>query len=113
MMKVDWLYFRKGWTSCKKAQEFLGKDEVLVETTINANKEKFDLDAAWELLKNAQSITTARGKKIERWNPQSDDKETILKKVMGPSGNLRAPTFRLGNDFFVGFNPELYQEHFE
>ncbi len=30
---------------------------------------------------------------------------------MGPSGNLRAPTFRLGNHYLVGFNPEMYEQH--
>ena len=39
-------------------------------------------------------------------------KEEILKDVMGPSGNLRAPAWRIGAEFIVGFNPELYQEMF-
>ena len=46
------------------------------------------------------------------WNPASDDKANILKDVIGPSGNLRAPTWRIGNEFIVGFNPELYEEVF-
>ncbi len=29
---------------------------------------------------------------------------------MGPSGNLRAPTLRCGDDVIVGFNAELYSE---
>jgi len=29
---------------------------------------------------------------------------------MGPSGNLRAPTYRVGRTFVIGFNPELYGE---
>jgi len=29
---------------------------------------------------------------------------------MGPSGNLRAPTFKNGDDFVIGFNEELYNE---
>jgi len=41
-----------------------------------------------------------------------DDKKEILKDVIGPSGNLRAPTWRIGNEFIVGFNPELYEEVF-
>tara|TARA_B100000408_G_C10231267_1_gene195290 strand:+ start:190 stop:336 length:147 start_codon:yes stop_codon:yes gene_type:complete len=46
------------------------------------------------------------------WNPSIDAKEEILKDVIGPSGNLRAPTWRVATEFIVGFNPELYQEMF-
>ena len=46
------------------------------------------------------------------WNPSIDAKEEILKDVIGPSGNLRAPAWRVGTEFIVGFNHELYQEMF-
>jgi len=62
------------------------------------------------LLGSARSITTARGKKFQKWNPGSDDKADILKQSMGPSGNLRAPTFRIKDDFVIGFSPEFYQD---
>jgi len=41
-----------------------------------------------------------------------DEKEAVLKRVMGPSGNLRAPTLRIKNQFVIGFNPEMYAEKF-
>jgi hypothetical protein len=62
------------------------------------------------LIHKAKSITTAKGKKVRKWDPAVDDKNEILKHVMGPSGNLRAPTYRIGNDFVVGFNSELYNK---
>ena len=37
------------------------------------------------------------------------DKAEILQHVMGPSGNLRAPTLRLNDEFIVGFNAGLYE----
>ena len=46
------------------------------------------------------------------WNPSIDAKEEILKDVIGPSGNLRAPAWKVGTEFIVGFHPELYQEMF-
>ncbi len=64
------------------------------------------------MLKSASKIRTGKGKKINIWNPSIDAKEAILKDVIGPSGNLRAPAWRLGTEFIVGFNPELYQEMF-
>jgi len=64
------------------------------------------------MLKSASVIRTGKGKKTNVWNPSSDEKEEILKDVIGPSGNLRAPAWRIGTEFIVGFNPELYEEMF-
>ena len=64
------------------------------------------------MLESASLIRTGKGKKRQEWNPASDDNAIILKDVIGPSGNLRAPTWKIGNDFIVGFNTELYEEVF-
>ena len=64
-------------------------------------------------MESASLILTGKGKNRQEWNPDSDDKANILKDVIGPSGNLRAPTWRIGNEFIVGFNPELYEEVFD
>ncbi len=50
----------------------------------------------------------AKGKKVQRFTEVAQHKEAILKGAMGPSGNLRAPTLRSGNDVVIGFNDELY-----
>ena len=76
----------------------------------NASKEKIDANQAWEMIKGASSIHVAKGKKTINWNPKSDDREEILKTVMGPSGNLRAPTWKIGSDILVGFSEEQYQQ---
>ena len=77
---------------------------------VDARKERFDAEQVWGLLHKAKSITTAKGKKVHKWDPAVDDKNDILKHVMGPSGNLRAPTYRVENEFLVGFNSELYNK---
>ena len=64
------------------------------------------------MLKSASLIRTGKGKKTNVWNPSTDEKEEILKDVIGPSGNLRAPAWKIGTEFIVGFNPELYEEMF-
>ena len=64
------------------------------------------------MLKSASLIRTGKGKKTNLWKPSTDQKEEILKDVIGPSGNLRAPAWRVGTEFIVGFNPELYEEMF-
>jgi len=62
------------------------------------------------LVAQAKSVTVAKGKKVERFEAVVAEKETVLKNIMGPSGNLRAPTYRVGQDFIVGFNLELFQD---
>jgi len=111
-MKIDWAYLRKGWKSCQNAQAVLDEKQVGIKTTVDARKQRIDEGAAWELLKSAASIMTAKGKKVQKFNPESDAKADILKQVMGPSGNLRAPTLRIKNAFVIGFNKELYEKEF-
>ena len=77
---------------------------------VDARKVKIPADEAWVQLKNAATISVAKGKKILKFNAATDNKDEILKRVMGPSGNLRAPTYRVGDTFVVGFNPDLYEE---
>ena len=110
--QINWGYFRNGWTSCKRAQEVLDAKNITVETRVIANKDKINSDTAWEMLGSASRIRTGKGKKQQEWKPATDDKVEILKDVIGPSGNLRAPTWRIRNEFIVGFNPELYEEVF-
>ncbi|MDX2494900.1 MAG: ArsC family (seleno)protein [Desulfuromusa sp.] len=99
--------------SCKKAQEFLEKAQVTVKEIVDARKIRINADEAWALLKTAKSVSVAKGKKIVRFEPIVDEKEAILKQVMGPSGNLRAPTYRIDDEFVVGFNADLYTDWLE
>ena len=68
---------------------------------------------AWDMLKGAASIAIAKGKKVQTFDPSKDDKAAILKSAMGPSGNLRAPTYRVKNQYIIGFNDELYEGAFK
>jgi len=62
------------------------------------------------MLQGAASIAVAKGKKVQKFTAVAKEKAAVLKNVMGPSGNLRAPTYRVGDDYVVGFNPDLYDE---
>ena len=108
-MNIDWAYLRKGWTSCTNAQEFLEREPVTIEEVVDARKEKINADAAWAILKTATTISIAKGKKILNFTPV-DGREVILKQAMGPSGNLRAPTYKVGDDYVIGFNADMYAE---
>lgn len=81
---------------------------MTIKNVVDARKERFDGAAAWEMIQHATVLVTAKGKKVQTWNPTLDDKEKILKQAMGPSGNLRAPAFRTKDNFVVGFNADFY-----
>jgi hypothetical protein len=65
---------------------------------------------AWQVIAGAEKVYVAAGKKIIEFDPAGVDKEVMLKKITGPSGNLRAPALRLGNIFYIGFHPEMYNK---
>lgn len=37
------------------------------------------------------------------------DDETLVRHLLGPSGNLRAPTIRKGDTLYIGFSEEAYK----
>lgn len=55
-------------------------------------------------------VIVARGMAITHFDmkksPPTDAE--LLKHILGPTGNLRAPTLRVGRTLLVGFNPEAY-----
>jgi hypothetical protein len=61
-------------------------------------------------LNTASSVTVAKGKKVQAFTSVADEKDAVLQQAMGPSGNLRAPTYRVKNQFIIGFNADLYED---
>ena len=74
---------------------------------VNAGKDTISGDEIWQLVKDAEKVVVTSGKKILEYTPL-DNKDEMLAKISGRTGNLRAPTAKIGNVFFVGFNEELY-----
>lgn len=59
-----------------------------------------------------KQVIVAKGKKVLTFDLGDEDLDTeaLEKGAIGPSGNLRAPTLRVGKTWFVGFNEEAYAE---
>lgn len=64
------------------------------------------------LLDGANELLAAKGKKVERIDLRKGkpDKATVARLMIGPSGNLRAPTLRVGKKILVGFDEETYEK---
>ena len=65
---------------------------------------------ALALARAAQQLYVAKGKKIVHVDLMRDapDDATLLGLMLGPTGNLRAPTLRLGKTLIVGFDAATY-----
>ena len=109
-MKIDWAYLRKGWASCKKAQEVLDAEKIAIVTEVNARKEPISSDQAWGLLSKSQKLFIAKGKKVLEFVPNDDNKSAIIKEAIGRSGKLRAPTIKIGNLYYIGFQVDMYAQ---
>ena len=73
---------------------------MTVAETVDATKTRYDSAAALELLDGIDTLIATRGKKVETFDLKNDrpDDETLLARLMGPTGNLRAPTARVGRN---------------
>jgi arsenate reductase-like glutaredoxin family protein len=109
---IDWLYHRNSCTTCKKAEAYREEAGTAVKETVIANKTKLGPAEALALLQGIDKIVAAKGKKVETLNLKVDkpDDETILALIIGPTGNLRAPTAKVGKTLLVGFHEDAYAE---
>lgn len=59
---------------------------------------------AWAMLARASRILVGRGSKVEVFYPSKTTRSEIVARVMGRSGNLRAPGLRIGSEFLIGYS---------
>ena len=80
--------------------------------TVDATKTRYGAADALKLLSGIDTLVAAKGKKVETFDLKNDrpDDAELLARLMGPTGNLRAPTARVGRTLVVGFNPEVYAQ---
>ncbi len=97
--------------SCEKAHEVLDAKKIEIVEQVDARKVKLGTKEAEALLKSADILVTARGNAVREIDLRGKTlpKNQILALIMGPTGNLRAPTLRVGKKLYVGFNAERYK----
>lgn len=97
--------------TCVKAQEFLERNKVTVKTTVDARKVSIGKAEALALVKEIDEIYASKGTKVVHLNLKKEKYESdrIAELLIGPTGNLRAPTMRSGRTLLVGFNEESYK----
>jgi arsenate reductase-like glutaredoxin family protein len=85
---------------------------VSAKEIVDAKKVRMDEAPALKVARLATTLLVAKGKTVKRSSVKGMNDEELLGLVMGPTGNLRAPTIRRKGLLVVGFNEELYSEVF-
>ena len=75
--------------------------------TVSASKKLTQADAR-KLLGSVTRLVVAKGKKAEEFDLKGGITEAAVAAMLGPTGNLRAPTLRAGKTLLVGFSDEVY-----
>jgi arsenate reductase-like glutaredoxin family protein len=96
--------------SCTRASRFLDASGITPKEVVPASR-KLARKEAQDLARQATRIVVAKGKQVSEFAGGKAD-EKLVQAMLGPTGNLRAPTIRKGKTVVVGFHPEVFEEIF-
>jgi arsenate reductase-like glutaredoxin family protein len=71
---------------------------------------KLGRNDAKQLVSTAKEITVAKGKKIMSFAGGKNVSDETIDSMLGPTGNLRAPTIVSGSQILVGYNEDVYEK---
>ena len=96
--------------TCAKTQGFLARHKVTVSEQADAKKATIKGDAALGVLKDVDELYVAKGKRVIHVDLRREkpSRAELLALLLGPTGNLRAPTLRKGRTLIVGFDEPTY-----
>ena len=64
------------------------------------------------MLDSASLLIVSMGRKVTEFSGDSLASDDAVKAMLGWTGNLRAPTARVGETVVVGFNEDVYSDIF-
>src|SRR5262245_147722 len=98
--------------TCAKAQGFLAKRQLTVAEQTDAKKATIRGDAALDVLKNVDEVYVAKGKQVVHVDlrARKPPRAELLELLLGPTGNLRAPTVRKGRTLIAAFDEATYRQ---
>ena len=86
-------------------------NNIKIKETVSANQ-KLQASDAKKLLGSANKLIAMKGKKVSEFNVQAKIDKDAVSAMLGPTGNLRAPTIRVGGTYLVGYNDEIFSTEF-
>jgi arsenate reductase-like glutaredoxin family protein len=94
-----------------KTQEYLAKHKITIALAENTRQRVLRERDALKLIGEVDEIYAAKGKKVVHIDLKKEKpgKEELTKVLLGPTGNFRAPAFRMGKKLVVGFDETTYR----
>jgi len=79
-------------------------------TQVDAKKTTLKEAEALALVREVDEIYASKGKQVVHLDLRKEkpDRAALLSLLLGPTGNLRAPTLRKGRTLLVGFDEASY-----
>ncbi len=99
--------------SCTKADAFLAKRGLTASLVVDAKTTRFEGPAALKALHGMNQLVVSRGAKSSNFSLKGRERPAdadLVALLCGPSGNLRAPTLKVGGALLVGFNAAAWEE---
>lgn len=78
------------------------------KVVVSASRKLGRREAA-ELIRSSSKVIVAKGKKVST-HPGGKATEEKVAALLGPTGNLRSPTVRVGKTLLVGFDESSYEK---
>jgi arsenate reductase-like glutaredoxin family protein len=81
---------------------------------VDARKSILKEKEALNLIREVDEIYVSKGKQVVHVDlkQETPDKASLAALLLGPTGNLRAPTLRKGRTLIVGFDEATYAKLF-
>jgi arsenate reductase-like glutaredoxin family protein len=79
---------------------------------VDAKRAPIKGDSAFAVLKGVDEVYATRGRRVVHLDLRKGmpDRTALAQLLLGPTGNLRAPTLRKGRTLLVGFDEATYKE---
>ena len=81
---------------------------------VDARKQSFAKNEALALASEVDEIYAAKGTKVVHIDLRKEKvkADELAELLLGPTGNLRAPSIRQGRRLIVGFSEDIYRKLF-
>lgn len=84
--------------------------KIETASQVDARKAPLREKDALELIREVDEIYASKGKQVIHVDLKQEkpDKASLVALLLGPTGNLRAPTLRKGRTLIIGFDEATY-----
>lgn len=110
-VSIEWYYQRAGCTACAKAREFLADYELDIREQVDARRTRIGPSDVGKVVKDADLLLVSDGRSVRRYElKRAHDRSDMLARMVGPTGNLRAPTLKRNGLVVVGYHADSMRE---